>query len=82
MELQVDYTTTICYRNKPYLGATTGTVVYLQLLIDENNEDFTIALEPLRLLEQSMIMTMSQLWKPRSLLLRLLKDPAVFELYS
>jgi hypothetical protein len=44
-------------------GATTGTVSVPTTAdtIDENNEDFTLPLEPLRLLEQSMIMMRLQL---------------------
>jgi hypothetical protein len=70
--LGADYTTTTVNVTVP-AGATTGTVsVPTTADTIDDNEDFTIASE-LRLLEQSMIMTMRLLWQ-RSLLLRLLKD--------
>jgi hypothetical protein len=73
--LEVDYTTTTL--TVVPAGATTGTVSVPTTAdtIDESNKLLLLPLELLRLLEQSM--TMSLLWQ-RSLLLRLLKEDAVF----
>jgi hypothetical protein len=77
MELLVtDYTTTSPVTVPA--GATTGTVsVPYNCDTIETNETLLLPLERLRLLEQSMIMTMPTV--ATSLRLRLLKDPAVFE---